>query len=180
MKNTKGFTLVEILLAVMIVGIVGIALAALTSAAVRESNVGRTRMMLRNQISVAMRQLRQDVLESSGGSASGGTLMLQQERAIGPAHQAAAVSYSFSGNTITRTKDDHSRVWVSNIKSGNSSFVSPQFLFIHQGSGDAPVNSVLRVRLIVGFTDSKPIVTETVEETFILPHGFSITHDVVD
>lgn len=177
MKNTKGFTLVEILLAVMIVGVVGIALAALTSAAVRESNVGRTRMILRNQISVAMRQLRQDVLESSGGSANGGNLTLLQEKAIGPEHQAAEVVYSFSGNTITRTKDGNSRIWVSNIKSGNTDFVSPQFLFVHSGSAGAPVNSVLRVRLLVGFTDSKPIITETVEETFILPHGFSITHN---
>ena len=36
MKNNKGFTLTEILLAVMIVGLIAISLAALTRAAARE------------------------------------------------------------------------------------------------------------------------------------------------
>lgn len=61
MKNNKGFTLTEILLAVMIVGIIGVALAALTTAASRESGVGRSRVLLRNNLSLAMRQLRQDM-----------------------------------------------------------------------------------------------------------------------
>ena len=61
MKNNKGFTLTEILLAVMIVGIIGVALAALTTASSREAGVGRSRVLLRNNLSLAMRQLRQDV-----------------------------------------------------------------------------------------------------------------------
>lgn len=65
MKNNKGFTLTEILLAVMIVGIIGVALAALTTAASRESGVGRSRVLLRNNLSLAMRQLRQDVHSST-------------------------------------------------------------------------------------------------------------------
>lgn len=65
MKNKKGFTLTEILLAVMIVGIIGVALAALTTAASRESGVGRSKVLLRNNLSIALRQLRRDVQESS-------------------------------------------------------------------------------------------------------------------
>lgn len=65
MKNKKGFTLTEILLAVMIVGIIGIALAALTTAASRESGVGRSKVLLRNNLSIALRQLRHDIQESS-------------------------------------------------------------------------------------------------------------------
>lgn len=65
MKNNKGFTLTEILLAVMIVGIIGVALAALTTAASRESGVGRSRVLLRNNLSLAMRQLRQDIHSST-------------------------------------------------------------------------------------------------------------------
>ncbi len=65
MKNKKGFTLTEILLAVMIVAIIGVALAALTTAASRESGVGRSRILLRNNLSIAMRQLRNDVHDSS-------------------------------------------------------------------------------------------------------------------
>ena len=33
MKNRKGFTLTEVLLAVMVVGLIGVALASLTTAA---------------------------------------------------------------------------------------------------------------------------------------------------
>lgn len=61
MKNKKGFTLTEILLAVMIVGLIGVALASLTTASTRESGVGRSRVMLRNNLSLALRQIRQDV-----------------------------------------------------------------------------------------------------------------------
>lgn len=65
MKNKKGFTLTEILLAVMIVGIIGVALAALTTAASRESGVGRSKVLLRNNLSIVLRQLRKDIRESS-------------------------------------------------------------------------------------------------------------------
>ncbi len=65
MKNKKGFTLTEILLAVMIVGIIGVALAALTTAASREAGVGRSKILLRNNLSIAMRQLREDIHNSS-------------------------------------------------------------------------------------------------------------------
>ncbi len=65
MKNNKGFTLTEILLAVMIVGIIGVALAALTTAASREGGVGRSKILLRNNLSIAMRQLREDIHNSS-------------------------------------------------------------------------------------------------------------------
>ena len=65
MMNKKGFTLTEILLAVMIMGIIGVALASLTTAASRESGVGRSKVLLRNNLSIAIRQLRQDVHQSS-------------------------------------------------------------------------------------------------------------------
>ena len=65
MKKNNGFTLTEVLLAVMIVGIIGVALASLTTAASRESGVGSSRVMLRNSLSVALRQLRQDVHQAS-------------------------------------------------------------------------------------------------------------------
>ncbi len=65
MRNKKGFTLTEILLAVMIVGIIGVALASLTTAASRESGVGRSKVILRNNLSLAMRQLREDIHTSS-------------------------------------------------------------------------------------------------------------------
>jgi len=65
MKNKKGFTLTEILLASVIVGMIGVALASLTTAATRKSGAGNSRVMLRNSLSVAMRQLRYDVHDAS-------------------------------------------------------------------------------------------------------------------
>ena len=65
MKNKNGFTLTEVLLAVMIVAIIGVALAALTTSASRESGAGNTRIMLRNNHSLFLRTLRQDVNEAS-------------------------------------------------------------------------------------------------------------------
>ena len=59
--NKRGFTLTEILLAVMIVGLIGIALAALTRSAARESGSGKTRIMLRNDYARFIRQLHQDL-----------------------------------------------------------------------------------------------------------------------
>lgn len=65
MKNKKGFTLTEVLLAVMIVGLIGISLAALTRSAARESGVGRSKVMLRNNLSLFMRTLRADLMSAS-------------------------------------------------------------------------------------------------------------------
>lgn len=65
MKNKRGFTLTEVLLAVMIVGIIGVALASLTTAASRESGRGSSRVMLRNNASLALKQLRKDVHDAS-------------------------------------------------------------------------------------------------------------------
>ncbi len=61
MNNNRGFTLTEVLLAAVIVGVIGVALAALTTSAVREGSMGRSRQALRNEISISMRQLRNDI-----------------------------------------------------------------------------------------------------------------------
>ncbi|MBR3603344.1 MAG: prepilin-type N-terminal cleavage/methylation domain-containing protein [Elusimicrobiaceae bacterium] len=65
MKNKKGFTLTEVLLAVMIVGLISISLAALTRSAARESGVGRSKVMMRNNLSRFMRTLRADLQEAT-------------------------------------------------------------------------------------------------------------------
>jgi len=62
--NKKGFTLTEILLAVSIVGLIGIALAALTTSAARETSSGKVRMMLRSNLSQFIRKIRHDVQSS--------------------------------------------------------------------------------------------------------------------
>ena len=65
MRTNKGFTLTEVLLGVMIVGLIGIALAALTTSASRDSGQSSSRIMVRNSISMALRQIRQDIHDAS-------------------------------------------------------------------------------------------------------------------
>ena len=64
-KNRGGFTLTEVLLAVMIVGLISVALAALTRAAARESGAGRSKIMLRNNLSTFVRTLRRDMSQAT-------------------------------------------------------------------------------------------------------------------
>ena len=159
MKNNKGFTLTEVLLAVMIVGLVGVALAALTGTAVRESNVGRTRMMLRNQASIALRQLRQDVHQSSSVTCNGNTWTLTQEKRLGPNHSPTTVSYAFNNSSISRNNE----TWLGQVRRANCTL----------DYGGAGGNSILKVHLVIG-VDSEPPITETLDETFLLPHGVAI------
>lgn len=124
MKNTRGFTLTEILLAVMIVGIIGIALASLSTASMREAKVGRTKTMLRNNISVALRQLRQDIHEASyvqyvqGPQTGAGNLLILKKGvdSTGADHtivtqglpSSTTVTYSFTAGGVTSTLDGES------------------------------------------------------------------------
>lgn len=180
MKNNKGFTLTEILLAVMIVGVIGVALAALTTASVRESGVGRTRAVLRGQLSIALRQLRQDILQSTDVSANGGNLRLTQSAQLGPDHVQNTISYVFEegktavgggakiGGRILRNEE----VWLDHVKSiSDGTFTSPEFALEDSTTGG--IESRLRVRIIVE-VPSEPIVNDVIDETFVLPHGFAI------
>lgn len=186
MNNKKGFTLTEILLAVMIVGVIGIALAALTTAAVREGGVGRSKAVLRGQLSLALRQLRQDILESSSIiSADGGNLKLERKYQVGPDQLNTDVTYSFTaghtsgggGGFIGGTIKRNNEVWLENVKSisdSDSGFVSPSFTLEESpADGTGGIESRLRVRIIVEIA-SDPIVNDVVDETFVLPHGFAI------
>lgn len=184
MKNNKGFTLMEILLAAMIVGVIGIALAALTTAAVRESGVARTRTMLRHQLSSMLRQLRQDIEQSSSVSFSNGntSIKLMRTYPLGPNQDTTEVNYYYTagelgedgarrGGRITR----NSTVLLNNVKgiSGGGGWTSPSFQLINSGSVHE-VNSLLRVRIILE-VPTTPVVNETVEEVFALPHGFAVS-----
>ncbi len=165
MKSNKGFTLTEVLLAVMIVGLVGVALAALTGTSVRESNVGRTRMMLRNQASIALRQLRQDVHQSSSVTCGGSTWTITQTKKLGPENPITdSVMYAFDDSEHVITRGDES--WLELVRRANCTLD-------YADDNDVGFNSILKIRLVIG-VDSEPPITETLEETFLLPHGVAI------
>ena len=197
MTNTKGFTLTEVLLAATIVGVIGVALAALTTAAVRESGLGRTRGVMRNQVSLALRQLRQDthnaVSIEINSTGTGVTLGLGTQ--WGPStNTIKQVTYQYNNSshiinrTVTRSDNSTSTdVWVRNVKAINASnvpststiadFQSPRFELIYDAGDDSCtsntcINSLLRVQFAL-YVEGEPPVTDVVEETFALPQGFS-------
>ncbi len=206
MTNNKGFTLMEILLAAFIVGIIGVALAALTTAAVRETGVARTRTMLRHQLSVALRQLRQDIEQADGvqirfntgtGSAPLTTRdmrLISNAHPLGPGQRESwTITYTFTagsapgagggttGGTITRSvtvgESVRTSTWLENVKFiRTENFSSPRFVQETWGVNTTEINvlaSAIRVTLIVEVPGS-PVVNETIDETFMLPHGFPI------
>ena len=133
MMNKKGFTLTEILLAVMIVGIIGVALASLTTAASRESGIGRSKVMMRNNLSLFMRMMRLDVQETTrvlykSGEVSGGTSQVAllalgknvdlRGQQVGD-NASTVVLYCFQPGSITKTTSG-ATVVPSGSKDGGS------------------------------------------------------------
>ena len=114
----KGFTLTEILLAVMIVGLIGGALASLSRGAARESGVGRSRVMLRNNLSLFMRMLRSDLEKTTYLAYAAGPLTNSADKVrvlqIGQGVNAA-------GNALSvRNKDGNSvRLDATNLGDNN-------------------------------------------------------------
>ena len=198
MKNNKGFTLTEVLLAALIVGIMGVALAALTSSATREGGHGRTRMILRNQLSTALRQLRQDIHGATSITFPENKLIrIEQNEAYkaGPGSSASVIEYALDttgassptgtvpagstiGNKITRkVGNDAAQTWLSNVKKITSPEEYPSFAFVDQEENGAAanggINSILEVKIIVEVAGT-PAVNDVVHETFMLPHGIDV------
>ena len=82
MMKKKGFTLTEVLLAVMIVAIIGVALASLTTAASRESGVGSSRIVLRNNLTSFLRRLRQDIYGATRVLYVGGNISVSNTNSV--------------------------------------------------------------------------------------------------
>ncbi len=194
MNNKKGFTLTEVLLAAMVVGLLGVALAALTSSATKEGGRGRTRIILRNNLSMALRQLRQDIHGASSISFPSGKLLeINQAYKAGPDSAQNTIVYELStagasapahiqpagstvGNVITRqVNGGTAQPWLSNVKKISDEY--PHF-YLENAADSATsvgINSVLRVDIIVE-VPSNPVVNEVVHETFMLPHGIDVKH----
>ena len=65
----------------MIVAIIGVALASLTRAASREASIGGSKVVIRNNLSLTLRQLRQDIANSSIVMYAAGKLSLSSTTA---------------------------------------------------------------------------------------------------
>lgn len=205
MKNNKGFTLMEVLLAALIVGVIGIALAALTTAAVREGGVGRTRVMLRHQLSLAMQQLRQDIAfadqveveKNADGTVKSVKIKHmhpQGQKYIGVLGDMAMtvdhpvlITYEFTkkensntGGIIKRKVEQqgatvNNEIWLSNIKTVSQSGFVSPRFEQIKNSGDK-VGSLLEVSIIVE-VGTDPVVNDVVEETFVMQHGFPVVEE---
>ena len=199
----------EVLLAALIVGVIGLALGAITATATREGGVGRTRSILRNQLSLAVRQMRHDIAQANtvtfpGTPASGGGVVLlrletNEKRAAGPdGDQLSVVEYIYKRGTLTGfgtnaktggslirkaqmvSNSATNRQLLSNVKDISSSdgkFQSPSFTLLTNAGDNGAIESRLRMQLIVEMP-TRPVVNETVEEIFELPHGFGISSNL--
>jgi prepilin-type N-terminal cleavage/methylation domain-containing protein len=202
MKNKKGFTLMEVLLAAMIVGVMGLALAALTTAAMRESSIGRTRVTLRNQISDAMRFFHQDLAHAKvvtfPGPGDGFLLRISgvsgssdHKDALGPKElmtREAEYTYDAAGRAIKRDfsvvslaegiTTVHKTSWLFNVKkvTGPDGVVWPSFTPVFDEGDTKDVASRIRIRLILETTGT-PSVSETIDEIILAPNGFAVNYD---
>lgn len=130
MKNKSGFTLTEVLLAVMVVGLIGVALASLTTAASRESGVGRSKVMLRNNLSLFLRTLRDDInaatyinMGASSGPGSGTLIELCDNKTmlgatIPSVSGMGCVTYSFEKGSATGSESRSNKVVPSSATRG--------------------------------------------------------------
>lgn len=197
MKNQKGFTLTEVLLAVMIVGLIAVSLASLTRGAARESGVGRSKVMLRNNLSTFMRRLRSDLTKAnhvpyiSGKRSDSGKLITMVQNgdiegnSVIPGKEAVWVSYCFkkgtscsddicTGGSIYRVTGQECPGSGENVLMNvkyidKSGYISP--LFERHKFSRSNLNSLLKVQVIVEL-NSTPVINDVVEETFAMPNGY--------
>ena len=124
----RGFTLTEVLLAVMIVGLIGIALASLTRASAREGGIGRSKILLRNNLSLFMRTLRSDIATASYIGGVGGELTLNSRAPVTLLKIAKHVSPQNSGTALTALFSDYSKAaqWIT-------------YCFVRGGEKETPI-----------------------------------------
>lgn len=106
MKNRKGFTLMELLVAVFIASMVTIALMTVWKASSMQTSQGQRQSIIRNNLSIFMRALHRDITEADlilapDSSASGGVIVAVRNAYL----VKEGASYYVLPNTISYTKD---------------------------------------------------------------------------
>ena len=197
MKNKSGFTLTEVLLAVMVVGLIGVALASLTTAASRESGVGRSKVMLRNNLSLFLRTLRDDInaatyinMGASSGPGNGTLIELCDNKtmlgaAIPSVSGMGCITYSVTKGSLTGSEARSNKVVPASAtrggiitRNGETVLRNVKYVNNYEGYsspyfkrvGTGTAGSALDITIITEL-DSTPPVNDIVEETFLLPNG---------
>ena len=146
MKNKSGFTLTEVLLAVMVVGLIGVALASLTTVCDNKTMLGATIPSVSGMGCVTY--------SFEKGSATGSE---SRSNKVVPSSATRGGIIKRNGDTVLRNVK-----YVNNYEG----YSSPYFRRV--GTGTA--GSALDITIITEL-DSTPPVNDIVEETFLLPNG---------
>ena len=201
MKNKAGFTLTEVLLAVMVVGLIGVALASLTTAASRESGVGRSKVMLRNNLSLFLRTLRDDInaatyinMGATSGPGNGTLIELCDNKTmlgatIPSVSGMGCVQYTFEKGSAKGEAARSNQVVPSDATRGgiiyrkvngsrSVALRNVKYVNNHEGYSSPYFRRVGSDTAgsalditIITELDSTPPVNDIVEETFLLPNG---------
>lgn len=199
--NRKGFTLTEVLLGLMIVGIIGISLAALTTSASRDSGKSSSKIMLRNNLSIFLRQLRQDIHDSNrvysivgniDNTANTDILVLTQNQTLSETTirsgdvQYITYCYIKAPTNVEGTNwyigGQIKRLQNANAKGNcisNGKVVLNNVKYIVQDGKKYPsftasgsdLKTLLSVKLLLEIP-SKPVINDVIEDVIMLPNGF--------
>ncbi len=106
MKNNKGFTLMELLVAVFIASMVTIALMTIWKASSMQTSQGQRQSIIRNNLSILMRALHRDITESDlilapTSGQSGGLIVAARNAYL----VKEGSSYYVMPNTVSYSKD---------------------------------------------------------------------------
>lgn len=188
-REKKGFTLTEVLLAVMVVGLIGIALASLTTAASREAGVGRSKILLRNDLSLFSRMLRDDINAATYINNTNTSITLCDNMGMSGAPIPSlnglngCVKYTYTKGTVSTNANGDplvpasarlggvikrdGQVVLRNVKDMSyNGYTSPLFKRV----GNATTASALDVTIVTEVR-SNPPVNDMIQETFLLPNG---------
>ena len=106
MKNAKGFTLMELLVAVFIASMVTIALMTVWKASSMQTSQGQRQSIIRNNLSIFMRALHRDITEADlilapESGSSGGLIVAARNAYI----MKEGSNYYIMPNTISYSRD---------------------------------------------------------------------------
>lgn len=134
-KRAGGFTIVEVLSALVILSIVGTAVCGLTMAAMNSDRFLRSANTAQMEVEWAMRRIANNIREAQTGTITAGSNTLSMTTQADSTHgypNGATVSYSLGADPTISTQNDlyendqrfGNNILVQNVKGGGFSTVS--------------------------------------------------------